>query len=120
MSVAFQNPDEFGISETEEQSAARELALAKERSAAREQKDLLEGLIKSPGGAAYVALLEDQYELRVQKILLVPATPDTALAQEFSKGEAAMIKTGLLLPQAFIESNAITLGRRGEDDEDGS
>ena len=110
----------FNIHDTDQALADRELALAQEHSKAREQKDLLQGLVNTAGWFAYKLVMEAQYDARVQQIMLKPATPDTVLEQEFLKGEAAMIKTALLLPEAFIESDAVTLGRRGEDDEDGS
>lgn len=64
-------------------------------------------LVASDGWKYYCSLVMQQQKTRLDHYLLVPlATLDSALEQEFSKGEIAGMRTAIAMPENIISDCA--------------
>lgn len=83
-----------------------------QRESARQMKKLMESLFANQGWQFLMQVAEFELKKRRNKIVFEP-TSDT-LAQEFMKGECAMLSTLIQMPTTFLESavEAIELFRK--------
>lgn len=71
----------------------------------REQKEVLQGLLSSPGWDLLREVLEEQIAHRTQAIILSPLeSVDRLGVQEYAKGEVAALKLALQMPEAMLEA----------------
>lgn len=71
---------------------------------ALERKTALEALLSSPGWDILKEIVREQVRYRTNLVMLTKVTPESALEQEFTKGEVAALRMIIALPRVMVDN----------------